>query len=158
MSAIVDLLTPSAHGEVDLDLELVTDPETDLLDLGLAVDICQVAQHMRARFELFFGEWFLDQRAGVKWKELVFRKAPSEAEVETEIRRTILETPFVVGIRPGTFALDFDYRNRRLRILSFVAETEFGNLCVSSEPSISAPFFVLLFTHAGAIIPATLDG
>ncbi len=153
MTEIVDLLTPSAHGEEDIDLELVNDPDTGLLDLGLAVDICQVAQHMRARFELFFREWFLDQRAGVKWKELVFKKGVNEAEVETEIRKVILETPFVIGIRPETFALEFDYRLRRLTIVSFTAITEFGELCATSESSVSPPFFVLLFSHAGTILP-----
>lgn len=153
MSDLFDLLTPSAHGEDDLDLELVTDPETGLLDLGIAGGTCQVAQHMRARFELFFREWFLDERAGVKWKELVFVKPVSEAAVEAEIRRTILETPGVIGIRSGTFELAFDYRLRRLRIVSFIAETEFGELCVRSKESVSPPFFVLLFEAAGTILP-----
>jgi len=153
MTATIDLLTPSAHGDADIDVELVNDPVTGLLDLGLAVDICDVAQHMRARFELFFGEWFLDQRAGTKWKQIVFRKGASEAEIELEIRRVILETPHVTGIVPGTFELSIDRAARRLSVVSFIAQTEFGELCARSEPSVDAPFFVLLFEHAGTILP-----
>lgn len=65
-----------------------------------------VAQIVAIRLRLFYGEWFLDTRRGVKYFERVFVKNPDLTAIETMLRATILDTPGVVTLNSYTQALD----------------------------------------------------
>jgi hypothetical protein len=119
------------------------------LDLVLCDGRVQVAQDMHTRFGTWAREWFLDERAGVRYREDVLVKAPNLAFIEAAFRRLIASTPGVIGLQE--FRLVYDRADRRLD-LAFVALTPWGNLPAVGE-SVGASIMLLSFPALGAIVP-----
>ncbi len=94
-------------------------------DLQIVTGIDAIAQHLRIRFNFFFGEWFLNRLLGVPWFEEVLVKAPDLNVVQSLLRDVILTTPGVLEIT--RFVIDFDGVTRQLS-LDFDANTTEGPL------------------------------
>lgn len=88
-----------------------------------------VAQAVKTRLELWYGEWFLDTTDGTPWIQSVLGKHPPDA-YSLAIRTRILETRGVNAI------LQFDIiNNSTSRRVQFRAEidTLYGSTTVISE-------------------------
>ena len=100
--------------KLDSNGDIVTHGET------WATDAEAVAQTAKTRLNLFLGEYFRDITDGMPWFEKedgsqgIFGKGYSLAQVESLIRRRILETPEVLKIL--RFTTDFDNNERRLNV------------------------------------------
>lgn len=86
-----------------------------------------VLQNILQRLRLFYGEWFLNKRIGVRYYQVVLLKSPNRSLVDAEFQKTILQTPGVmrltqwsinfapatrtisIGFRCGTAAGDISY-------------------------------------------------
>ncbi len=113
------------------DLEIGDDGDLIIID-----GIDAIAQHLRIRFNFFFGEWFLNRLLGVRWFEEVLIKAPDLNVVQSLLRDVILTTPGVLEIT--RFVIDFDGVTRRLS-LDFDANTTEGPLTFTEDFVIPAP-------------------
>jgi len=123
--------------------------EDGLRDLVLCDGRVQVAQDLHTRFGTWAGEWFLDLRAGVRYREDVLVKAPNIAIVEAMFRRLIVSTPGVTGV--VEFGIEYERAERRLDV-QFVALTPWGNLHAVGQ-SVGASVMLLSFPALGAIVP-----
>lgn len=72
------------------------------------------ADKIRSRLRTFLREWFMDQRFGFPWFQMVFRKAPDRALVEMLFRRCIQTTPGVKELL--SLSLRFDQAARKLYV------------------------------------------
>ncbi|NIF20251.1 hypothetical protein [Candidatus Pantoea multigeneris] len=88
-----------------------------------------VAQAVKTRFELWYGQWFLDTTAGTPWIQSVLGKQSPET-YSLAIRQHILETQ---GVNAVT-AFDTS-KNTSTRRVTFTAtiDTIYGTTTVSSE-------------------------
>ena len=84
-----------------------------------------IRQHMTIRFQIFFGEWFLDTSIGVPWFRDVLVKNPSFNVVMQVLKDVILDTPGVLQII--TFEFDYTEGTREVS-LDFQALTTEGVL------------------------------
>lgn len=110
MSAIALTTT----GDFDLssgNLQIVADPAQ-----ALAIEL-------RARFKLWLGEWYLDTRIGVPYRQVVLVKNPNIAIIRTLFKKVILDTPGVKTL--DQFSLTYDPRTRTAAF-SFSATTDTG--------------------------------
>lgn len=82
-----------------------------------------IRQHLLTRFQLFFGEWFLDITEGVPWYQDILIKKPAFSVVQEILKDVILDTPGVLELR--SFNLDFTAQTRQLS-LTFQALTTSG--------------------------------
>lgn len=132
------LSTPSSSPPLVGYAELARDPETNDLRLPLRVirgpDAC--VQRLRQRFAMVKGEWFLDQRLGLPYREFLLVKNPSVALVSTLVRRVILDTPGFASV--PKIAASVDKRRRELSI-NFEALLEDPNVIVRG---VNAPFLL----------------
>lgn len=88
-----------------------------------------VAQAIKTRFELWYGQWFLDATEGTPWIQSVLGKQRPET-YRLAIRQRILETRGVNSI------IDFNTTvNGATRRVSFAAtiDTIYGTTTVTSE-------------------------
>lgn len=95
----------------------------------LADSPAAVAQAIKTRFALWYGQWFLDTTAGTPWIESVLGKQRPET-YNLAIRQRILETPGVNSI------LAFDTTvNSVSRRVTFTAtlDTRYGSTTITSE-------------------------
>lgn len=83
----------------------------------------KVAQQIKMTLLTFLGEWFLNITFGVPYLEEILIKNPKLPTVENILRFKIKDVPDVQRIE--SFAMDFDRRNRTLRV-DFVATTQLG--------------------------------
>lgn len=143
MPGLVDFQSDASN-----DVQLLVQPD-GLRDLVLCDGRVQVAQDMHTRFGTWAGEWFLDLRAGVRWREDVLVKAPNIAIIEAMFRSLILSTPGVTGIE--AFTLGFDRATRTLSV-SFTATTPWGDLPAVGE-AIGTELLILSFPLLGTILP-----
>lgn len=83
-----------------------------------------IAQKIRARFQMFLGEWFLDVTLGVPFYRDIFVKNPDMVVVRSVFRRVLLSVPQVTEIEEFEVAF-----NRPTRHLSFehVVRVDVGN-------------------------------
>lgn len=88
-----------------------------------------VAQAVKTRFELWFGQWFLDLNQGMPWKEYVLGKQKPDS-YNLVIRRYILETQGVKSIT--TFDSSLNTSSRRV-IFTATIDTIYGTTTVTSE-------------------------
>jgi hypothetical protein len=58
----------------------------------------QIAQRIKTRIQLFFGEWFLDRSAGVPWLQQILIKNPRANVVQGALKQAILRTPNVTDL------------------------------------------------------------
>ncbi|HDP7078197.1 TPA: hypothetical protein ACG36V_001508 [Escherichia coli] len=88
-----------------------------------------VAQAVKTRFELWYGQWFLDTTAGTPWIQSVLGKQKPDV-YNLAIRQRILETQGVNSI------IDFNTNvNTSTRRVTFTAtiDTIYGTMTVTSE-------------------------
>lgn len=118
-------------------------------DLSLVQDRAAVRQQLFLRLSLQKGEWMLDLREGVPWREQVMVRNPDLQALSAIFRERILSAPDV--LRLERFALAFD-RATGLFSINFIAITRFGELSVqSSEEDITSLIKMLLLTPLGVI-------
>ena len=88
-----------------------------------------VAQAVKTRFELWYGQWFLDTTEGTPWIQSVLGKQKPET-YNLAIRKRILETRGVKSILSFTTTV-----NTTTRRVQFFAEidTLYGTTTVTSE-------------------------
>ncbi|WP_267411828.1 hypothetical protein [Pantoea sp. GM_Pan_4] len=88
-----------------------------------------VAQAVKTRFLLWYGQWFLDTTAGTPWIQSVLGKQKPET-YNLAIRQHILETPGVNSIL--AFNTDLNTTTRRV-IFTATIDTIYGTTTVTSE-------------------------
>ncbi|MEQ5055460.1 hypothetical protein ABN154_27235 [Klebsiella michiganensis] len=88
-----------------------------------------VAQAIKTRFLLWYGQWFLDATEGTPWIQSVLGKQRPET-YNLAIRQRILETQGVSSIT--AFNTTVDGRTRRVTFTATV-ETIYGTTTVTSE-------------------------
>lgn len=94
-------------------------------DLSLTEGKSAVAQHIKQRLQLLFGEHYLDTRVGVPYREQIIRKNPDLQVADAILKQTIIDTPGVVQLK--SFTLGLDSANRIMNV-SFSAITTDGVL------------------------------
>lgn len=105
--------------------QLDTDGDLDVTgnELTLTEEAEAIRQHLQVKFQLFLGEWFLDEDVGVPWFQEILIKQPSFIVVQEILKNVILDTPGVIAIT--RFQFDFDSSTREAS-LSFECLTEEG--------------------------------
>lgn len=88
-----------------------------------------VAQAVKTRFELWRGEWFLDDREGTPYRQEILGKHKS-AIYQLAIRERILMTPGVSKIE--TLDIQFSPDTRRVAFTATL-NTLYGSVTVNSE-------------------------
>ncbi|HID1030667.1 TPA: hypothetical protein ACXDFY_001894 [Enterobacter roggenkampii] len=88
-----------------------------------------VAQAIKTRFELWYGQWFLDTTEGTPWIQSVLGKQRPEV-YNLAIRQRILETAGVSSIT--AFDTTVNTSTRRVTFTATV-ETLYGTTTVTSE-------------------------
>lgn len=88
-----------------------------------------VAQAIKTRFELWYGQWFLNVTTGTPWIQSVLGKQSPEV-YNIAIRQRILETEGVLSITE--FDTTLNTATRRVTFTATV-ETLFGTTTVTSE-------------------------
>lgn len=88
-----------------------------------------VAQAIKTRFELWYGQWFLDTTEGTPWIQSVLGKQNPEV-YSLAIRQRILETKGVNAIT--AFNTTVDTSTRRVTFTATV-ETLYGTTTLTSE-------------------------
>lgn len=88
-----------------------------------------VAQAVKTRFELWYGQWFLDTTTGTPWMQSVLGKQRPET-YNLAIRKRILETPGVNTIT--SFDTSVNTSSRRV-IFTATIDTIYGTTTVTSE-------------------------
>ena len=102
-------------------------------DLSLTEGKDAIAQALRIRLLTFRGEWFLDRRIGVPYREQIFSNRLKRTLVDTIFREAILQSPGIATI--GTFQSVYD-KTMRTYSLTFNATTFEGELLNFNEPFI----------------------
>ena len=90
--------------------------------LTLTEGVEAIRQHLKARFQLFLGEWFLDTDIGVPWFRDILIKKPSFVVVQEILKNTVLDTPGVLELT----AFEFDFN-------STIREANFEFSCLTDE-------------------------
>lgn len=102
----------------------------DIFVLGSRIAIVregeQVVQHVRTRLLFYLEEWFLDLSAGTPWYQEVFVKPANLNNIESVIKARIATTPELSVIT--SFSMEVESPNTRQLLVSFSAETEYGNI------------------------------
>ena len=88
-----------------------------------------VAQAIKTRFLLWYGQWFLDTTEGTPWMQSVLGKQKPET-YNLAIRQRILETPGVNAIK--AFDTTLNTSSRRV-IFTATIDTIYGTTTVTSE-------------------------
>ncbi|MCW0344985.1 hypothetical protein NB703_003078 [Pantoea ananatis] len=88
-----------------------------------------VAQAIKTRFMLWYGQWFLDTTAGTPWVQSVLGKQKPET-YNLAIRQRILETKGVNSII--SFTTDLNTKTRRVTFTATI-DTIYGTTTVNSE-------------------------
>jgi len=97
----------------------------------------EIAQSILCRLRLIRGEWYLDQRLGLPWRERIWRKGASSATIKAIFTEAIADTPGVREVR--SVAVDLDHSDRTATI-EFAAVTETGHIVTSSM--LDTPFVI----------------
>lgn len=115
-----------------IDLKLGAD-DHDLVvenyDLALVAGADEVSQHLLVHLRLFYGEWYLDETAGMPYYREFFVAAPNTRVIETLIRQVILGDEDIEAI--DEFELEFAGPSRHLDV-SFRAVSSVGIVDVSA--------------------------
>ena len=88
-----------------------------------------VAQAIKTRLQLWYGQWFLDTTEGTPWMQSLMGKR-SSAAMELALRKRILATAGVKSIL--SFTATFNPSTRRM-VITTTVETLFGQTTVISE-------------------------
>lgn len=85
---------------MDLKLDSNGDLDTTNGELSLVEGGERMAQQIKIRLRMFLGEWFLDQRQGMPWLQLILAVKPFPQEyTSSKIRQAILGVPGVLSVR-----------------------------------------------------------
>lgn len=105
---------------VDKDISVSTEG-----DIRITSDkIVLARQALEVRLKTLLKEWFLDQRQGIDWVNILSQKN-NQLLIDTVIKRTIIETEFITRIVSYETSQDIgSYRN----LVTFTAEAENGQL------------------------------
>lgn len=76
-------------------------------------------QWLTNRFRSFLGDWFLDLRRGIPYREVVFVKDPNPQVIRGVFRQVLATTPGV--LRVTRFDMSADFKTRELLIGPFEA-------------------------------------
>jgi len=114
---------------IDLRLDTSHDVAVAAYDLELVAGADEVAQHLLVGLRLCWGEWFLDDEAGIPYYRDVLINSPSSRVIEGLFRQAILGDPDVESL--SSFALELDRATRHLDV-SFVAVSSVGVVDVST--------------------------
>lgn len=118
--------TLAQRGFKDLAFDFVTG---DLeIPLRLVEGTDAVVQNMILRFSMWLGEWFLDARQGVPYRERVFVVNPNKAMLQSLFSRIAESTPGVVRVQD--LEVSVDKPTRTLRISRFSAKLSDGSSVV----------------------------
>lgn len=93
-----------------------------------------VIQRVRQRFMFHLGEWFLDQRLGVPYRDEIFVKNPDVGLVTSIFRRVLVATPGISRVVSMVASLD---TATRLLSCSFQALLEDPSVIIRA---VDAPF------------------
>lgn len=116
---------------MDLLLDNTTwDLVTDATDLQLVDDAEAIRQHLIQRLKTFMGEWFLDLRIGIAYRQQVMVKNPDPIVLDSLFKAEIIATPGIVELTE--FGLAMDARLRQLQ-LTFKAVADTGAVISFNE-------------------------
>lgn len=102
-------------------------PDTNDLFLDEAGNVATVigaeavGQHAKQRLQTFYGEWFLDNTAGVQWLSELFAKEFNPELAEAVVKNEILDTDGVTSIE--SFSVSFNNHTRNLQIRDVAINT-----------------------------------
>lgn len=91
---------------------LALDDDGDILVSALGItrltdDLSEeVAQRLRAKLQMFLGEWFLDKREGFPYHREVLKKNPNMSAIRSLIADTVQSDPGVQALLSLDLALD----------------------------------------------------
>lgn len=83
-----------------------------------------IIQKLAVVLRTFFGEWFLDTRAGIPYFEDILKKNYDPARIESVLKTAILDVPGVDQIT----AFDMNLVSPRQLEVNFTVNTDFGEL------------------------------
>lgn len=91
--------------ETDATSEFYGDLKITNNSLTLTTGLEAIRQHLQVRFQMFFGEWFLDTEVGVPWFQDVLQKQSSFTVVSEILKGVALDTPGILQL----LKFNFDY-------------------------------------------------
>ena len=80
-------------------------------------------QLVKQTLEMFYGEWFLDNGAGIPYYQYILVKDPNIVTVSAILQNAILAIPGIVELT--AFDFDYDGKARQLNV-TFTAESNYG--------------------------------
>jgi hypothetical protein len=86
-----------------------------------------VVQEIASRCQMFTGDWPFDPRQGVPFRDIIFAKGTTEAQIVQIFRQVILATPGVLSIESIGTVRDTTRRVLTLRA-SVKLDREYGSL------------------------------
>lgn len=119
--------------------DLALDPLTGDLEVPLRIlqGADAVLQRVWIRLRMFLGEWFLDQRIGVPWRERILIKGADIRDVRQILTRVVEGTPGVARVE--TFDCTLNARTRELTVSTMTIVLTDGSTVVVKKQE--APFF-----------------
>jgi hypothetical protein len=119
--------------------DLAIDPVTGDLEIPVRLlsGADSVLQRVWIRLRWFLGEWFLDQRLGVPWRERILIKGVDVRDVKQILARVVEQTPGVASV--VDFDCTIDRRTRRLTIPKMTIVLDDGSTIQAKQ---KAPFIV----------------
>jgi hypothetical protein len=115
-------------------MNLALDDNNDIFADGYALarvdEKEQIAQRIKTRLQLFFGEWFLDRGLGVPWLQEILIKNPRAAVVQGALKQAIINTPDVVALLDFTIT---DSDTNRAVTVRFSVQTAAGTITDNLE-------------------------
>jgi hypothetical protein len=109
--------------------DILQDPEGDILiennSPAIVEGIEEIRQRITQRLRTFYGEWFLDTSAGVRYLQEVLKKNPNAVLRDAILKSEITGTPGVESLESYSFIVDGASRTGRV---SFRARTISGNI------------------------------
>jgi hypothetical protein len=85
----------------------------------------EIAQTIKTRLRLFYGEYFRDITDGTQWLEVILNKHSTLSAKDAELKRRILQTDGVINLL--SFESDYDIDSRKFTVSASVL-TKFGQL------------------------------
>jgi hypothetical protein len=101
-------LVPSKRGKLTLSLE--------------RDEVIAGAIKLRARFQLWEGEWFLDTRVGVPYRRMVLVKSPDLPVITRMFRRVILSVPVIATVAKLLMGYDPAQRKASMDFEAFASD------------------------------------
>lgn len=116
---------------MDLKLDVNGDLDTTNGELTIVDGGERMAQQTKIRLRMFLSEWFLDERQGMPWFQLILAVKPFPEEYATsKIRQAILSVPGVISVR--NLVLTPDSASRQLTV-SFEAIGDADEIPIFTE-------------------------